>query len=210
MKSPSAKKEPIVKGATGYSEVVKRFVQVTEEIPFNTLHQDFLRFFPNEKSLILDAGAGTGRDAYTFSLEGHSVLAVEPLAEFRAAGKERYASDRITWMDDSLPELKKLGDYTGNIDFILCSGVWHHLNETEQKQGLTRISELLKTGGVFALSLRNGPAGAGTHVFPVRLRHILEWAHACAFEPLMILEHQPSLMEGKEEVTWARLVLKKT
>lgn len=198
-----------VKGTIGYSKVVQKYVQVTNEIPFEILHNEFLKFIPLEKSLILDLGAGTGRDAYELSLEGHAVLAIEPLTEFRMAGKDLYKSENLKWIDDSLPKLKKLTKYENQIDFALSSSVWHHLNEREQEEGIKRVAQLLKPNGIFALLLRNGPAGVGTHVFPTNLQKTINLAKESNLETLFEIDNQPSLMKNKEKVKWSRLVLKK-
>lgn len=200
-----------VKGTIGYQNVVEAYVKVTNVIPFVTLHKDFLKFLPTSKSLVLDIGAGTGRDAYELSLLGHTVFAIEPLKEFIQAGKANYNSNsnNLYWIDDSLPNLINLAEYDNKVDFILSSSVWHHLNESEQKAAMIRVSNLLKSGGIFALSLRNGPAGAGTHIFPVSVDRTISIAKECYLTPVLELRNQPSLLKNKENVTWARLMLKK-
>ena len=95
---------------------------------------------------------------------GYWVTAAEPFAPFLEYGKQHHAHEKITWYQDSLPDLKTVPEQA-SFDFILIDGVWHHLNEAEQNQALTRIAELLNSGGHCAISLRNGPAGAGAHVF---------------------------------------------
>lgn len=198
-----------VKGTIGYSNVVQKYVRATYEIPFEILHKEFLKFIPTEESLILDLGAGTGRDAFEFTLKGHSVLAIEPLDEFRIAGKDLHKSKNLKWIDDSLPTLKKLTEYENQVDFALSSGVWHHLDEIEQEQAIKRVAELLKQNGIFALSLRNGPAGVGTHIFPTNLQRTINQAEKYNLETLFEIDNQPSLMKNKEMVKWSRLVLKK-
>ncbi len=198
-----------IKGTIGYSKFVQKYIKSTNEIPFEIVHKDFLEFLPTAKSLILDIGAGIGRDAYEFSLKGHSVLAIEPLKEFRISGNSLYQSKNIKWIDDSLPELKKLIEYKNQVDFTLSSGVWHHLNEAEQEMAIRRVTQLLKPNGIFALSLRNGPAGVGIHVFPTNLQKIINYAKDHQLEVVFEIENQPSLMKNKEKVKWSRLVLKK-
>ncbi|MEM7101717.1 MAG: class I SAM-dependent methyltransferase [Bacteroidota bacterium] len=198
-----------VKGTIGYAEVVHRFIKAADGIPFEILHHDFLKLIPTTNSLVLDIGAGFGRDAHILSMKGHEVIAVEPLAEFRKAGKEIYAQSNIKWIDDAFPDLGKLEGYNNRIDFILSSGVWHHLNESEQEASLERMAQLLKPNGIFAVSLRHGPAGAGTHVFPINYHEIIEVAKSYHLQPLLTITNQPSLMKNKEHVTWSRLALKK-
>ncbi len=197
----------IVNGTEGYAEVIQQYVKITEEISFDILHKEFLKYIPSPKSLILDIGAGSGRDAYELSLRGHNVIAVEPLAEFRLAGNEIYQSENLKWIDDALPDLNHLSVYDNQVDFILSSSVWHHLNEKEQESGLKRIAQLLKPNGIFAISLRNGPAGAGTHVFPTNLQQTIKNAAKAQLEVLFKIDKQDSLLKNKEKVKWSRLVL---
>lgn len=197
------------KGTTGYEKVINQYIDSTHKIPFTVLHRDFLEFIPSTPGLILDIGAGFGRDAHELSLLGHNVIAAEPLDEFRALGAKLYSSSNIKWINDSLPHLKALTPFEGQIDFILSSGVWHHIDAKEQEIALKRIAELLKPNGILAFSLRNGPAGAGTHIFPTHLQNTIAQAKALHFEVLLELDNQSSLMNNKEQVKWSKLVLKK-
>jgi SAM-dependent methyltransferase len=195
-----------VKGIKGYSEVTEKFIESTKEIDFMELHQAFIEFIPNKPGRVLDVGAGIGRDASILAEMGHTVVAVEPTAEFRAAARRLYDAPNIQWIDDSLPMLSFLGNQTDQFDFVLASGVWHHLDVAEQQYTMLRISDLLRSDAIFALSLRHGPAGAGTHVFPTDGQQTVEYAEACGLTSLLHLPNQPSLMKGKEAVTWTRLV----
>ncbi|MGJ4787455.1 class I SAM-dependent methyltransferase [Leptospira koniambonensis] len=194
-----------IKGTQGYSNRIEEFIKATSDIDFFDLHKDFLAYIPKEKGTVLDLGAGIGRDASVFSKMGHSVVAVEPLQEFRQAGADLYPSDQIVWVDDSLPSLTKLLEYNNQFDFILSSGVWHHLDEEEQLYSIKRVSELLKLNAIFALSLRNGPAGKGTHVFPTDGKVTTDQGSKFGLKNLLIIENQPSLIKNKEDVTWTRL-----
>lgn len=198
-----------VKGTDGYQQVISAYVEATKKISFDILHMEFLNFLPDYRAQILDLGAGFGRDTYELSLRGHKVIAVEPLAEFREKGNEIYASQNLKWEDDHLPYLKRLTPCNNQCDFILCSGIWHHLNEDEQLFAMARISELLRVNGHLALSLRNGLAGAGTQVFPVNLQKTISNANIFGLEVVMKQDYLPSLMANKPLVKWSKLVLHK-
>jgi len=103
-----------------------------------------------------------------------------------------------------------LEDYENKIDFVLCSSVWHHLREDEQELAMLQISKLLKPNGILALSLRNGPAGVGTHVFPANHERTISIVLECGMDILLELANQPSLLKNKEQVKWSRLVIQKT
>ena len=100
-------------------------------------------------------------------------------------------------------------NYLGQFDFVLASGVWHHLSQEEQIYALFTISELLKPKGYFAITLRNGPAGAGTHVFPTHVERTIKTAELCNLTVQFRVENQPSLLPNKEAVTWGKLVFQK-
>lgn len=196
-------------GTKGYIQVKQQFIDATLAIDFKDLHRDFLAYLPKKAGRILDVGAGIGRDAFVFSQMGHSVTAIEPIQEFRETGQQLYDSPFIRWLDDALPQLDELDTSDTPFDFILASGVWHHLNPKEQHLALQRIAELLTPDGIFALTLRNGPAGAGTHVFPTDGKQIVKEAAHYGLATLLFLENQPSLMKNKEQVTWTKLVFQK-
>lgn len=198
-----------VPGTTGYAVATEQFIEATIAIDFKELYRSFLEYIPAAPGRVLDVGAGIGRDASVFAAMGHTVVAVEPTAEFRAAAKRLFSSPKITWVDDSLPLLSALGDQPAQFDFVLASGVWHHLNQLEQQSAIARIATLLRPQGVFALSLRHGPAGVGTHVFSTDGQQTIADAAACGLKVVLDLPNQPSLMQGKEAVTWTKLVFVK-
>ncbi|MEM8559261.1 MAG: class I SAM-dependent methyltransferase [Bacteroidota bacterium] len=198
-----------IPGTEGYATVLDRFIVATEAVPFDTLHRVFLGVLPPPSSRVLDVGAGIGRDAAVLAGRGYSVVAVEPLAALREAGQQRYAEPGVTWVDDALPHLDTLGQ-AASFDFVLGSGVWHHLGLAEQAAALRRLAKLLRPGGVVALSLRHGPAGSGLHVFPTSGAQLLDVARGCGLRPIVQEADQPSLLPGKTDVTWTRLAFRKS
>ncbi|MEM7715222.1 MAG: class I SAM-dependent methyltransferase [Cyanobacteria bacterium P01_A01_bin.68] len=198
-----------VPGTKGYEKVVKQFVEASQALDFDVVNKDFLNFIPQLASRILDAGSGSGQNAAALAQLGHSVIAVEPFTPFLDAARSTYRNLSITWIEDSLPLLKKLGNTPSQFDFILVDGVWHHLGEKERMQGMARFSSLLCEGGCCALSLRHGPAGAGKHVFPTNGKRTAALAYQYGLEVVLYLTNQPSLMKNKPGVTWTRMVLRK-
>ncbi|WP_192349552.1 bifunctional 2-polyprenyl-6-hydroxyphenol methylase/3-demethylubiquinol 3-O-methyltransferase UbiG [Algoriphagus sp. Y33] len=199
-----------VNGIRGYANATQKFIEATLSIDFWDLHRDFIEFIPKKKlSQLLDIGAGIGRDAWELSKMGHSVVAVEPTKEYLEEGKRLFDMPEIKWIDDSLPNLALL-TMCNHFDFILASGVFHHLDSSDQKTAIMRVSQLLKTKGVFALSLRNGPPGVGTWVFPTDSFSTIKNAKSCGLDLCLRMDNQPSLLRGKENVTWSKLVFQKT
>lgn len=190
-----------VKGIEGYADVTQKFIEATMAIDFYELQKEFIPFLPRQPSCILDIGAGIGRDAAAFSAMGHSVVAVEPTDAYRAAGQRLFDSKGINWIDDSWPQLERLGEDC-RFDFVLASGVMHHLDASQQHEAMVRISGLLNNHGILALSLRNGPAGVGTCVFPTNSATTMESAGSCGLKLLLRMDGLPSLMKNKQAVTW--------
>jgi hypothetical protein len=54
---------------------------------------------------VADIGAGPGRHAAWLASMGHIVLPIEPVKEFRDAGKAIHSLSKIEWTDDRLPDL---------------------------------------------------------------------------------------------------------
>ncbi|MEJ5103822.1 class I SAM-dependent methyltransferase [Chryseobacterium sp. MYb328] len=197
-----------VPGTEGYTAALDKFIEATVSIDFTELHHDFIPFIPKSPSRILDLGAGIGKDSSVLSAMGHSVTAVEPSEALFKAGKKLYPNFGINWIQDALPELKFLSPDV-KFDFILVSGVWHHLSPEEQHFSMIKVSQLLTKKGILALSLRNGPAGVGTHIFPTCTISTIQQAEQTGLKALLTLEKQPSLLPGKEPVIWSRLVFQK-
>ena len=198
-----------VPGTEGYERHVPEFIRLSQALSFETVCADFLGHLPEPPGRILDAGTGAGQNAAALALMGHSVVAVEPLSAFLEAARTTYAALDIRWIRDSLPLLERLPAQSGPFDFILVDGVWHHLTEEERSRTLARFSVLLREGGRCALSLRNGPPGMGTRVYPTRVRDTVQDAEQTGFVCTYVNENQPSLLPGKASVSWARLVLEK-
>ncbi|MCK8495829.1 hypothetical protein M0L20_28445 [Spirosoma sp. RP8] len=97
--------------------------------------------------------------------------------------------------------LSQLDHHANEFAFVLASGVWHHLDDKQQSMAMKRIAHLLELNGLFALSLRHGPPGAGSHIFPTSGKQTIQDAQACGLTTLLCLENQPSLMQNKENVS---------
>lgn len=197
-----------VKGTEGYAAASERFIAATHSITFHDLHQSILEYIPTFPAHILDIGSGIGRDAAVFAARGHTVVAVEPTRRFLSVAQTLYG-DGIEWINDSLPCLLSLEDRWESFDFVLVSAVWHHIDPNERRIALSRITNLLKSTGIVAFSLRHDPAGVGTHIFPTDGQETVRDAERVNLKPLLVLENQPSLIHGKENVTWTRVVLQR-
>ena len=198
-----------VPGTAGYDRSIQRFIASSQALDFAEVCQAFVDYLPPLPGHVLDAGAGAGQNAAAIAKMGHAVVAVEPMPDFLAAARTTYADLSITWLNDSLPRLEQLGPAPAQFDFILVDGVWHHLDEAARDIAMARFALLLKPGGRCALSLRNGPAGLGTCIYPTDASWTIQQAQVCGLACVFCLENQPSIFSHKQDVIWSRLVLLK-
>ncbi|MEM7001521.1 MAG: class I SAM-dependent methyltransferase [Pseudomonadota bacterium] len=198
-----------VPGTRGYAEKAATFRSATLALDFDVLHAAFLSYFPAPPARVLDVGAGIGRDAAELEQRGFTVDAVEPLPLFLHEARKLYPDRHINWHTDSLPELSSLAA-SATYAMILLSGVWHHVPPDRREPALARLGELLLPAGVICMTLRNGPAGAGTFCFPTHANETMTQAAQFGLQPSLHMADQPSLLPGKEHVRWEKLVLKKS
>lgn len=197
-------------GTQGYDRFISLFIESSREFDFHVVCADFLRFLPVVPARVLDIGSGAGQNAAELAKLGYRVVAVEPMPEFLNAAKNMYSDVPVKWSSGSLPELKCFDHEEEKFDFVLINGVWHHLDEIERFESIVRIEKITKSGSVCAISLRNGPAGMGTRVFPTDLdctiRNFQENGFSCVFA----VKSQPSVVQFKKDVEWSRVVFVKT
>ena len=87
------------------SDVSRRYESVAAE----TVHGWLVDLLPNAPALVLDVGAGTGRDADWLALRGLEVIAVEPSGAMRAEAQRCCVlCPRSDGLSDSLPSLDRI------------------------------------------------------------------------------------------------------
>ena len=196
-------------GSEGYENNLQLFIEACRSLDFKIVCKDFLNYLPPERSNVLDLGSGAGQNSVALYALGFSVTAVEPMQKMIDSAKSTYSSQSVKWLNGSLPHLSCLGSSNEYFDFVLIEAVWHHLNDMERESAAIRLSSIVKKHGNCAISLRNGPAGMGTRVFPIDVTETVELFRSNGFECVFRAEDQDSILAHKEEVKWSRLVLKK-
>ena len=101
-----------------------------------------------------DIGAGSGRDANWLAKQGWEVVAVEP-SKLIELGRETSHS-RVSWIDDSLPNLRQLRSLGLRFDLILLNAVWQHVRVSQRQRVFRILCELLNPAGLLTFSLRKG------------------------------------------------------
>lgn len=199
----------MTKGTEGYERFIRLFIESSQALSFFEACKDFIAFLPSAPANILDAGSGAGQNAAALAELGFTVTAVEPMPEFLNSAKNTYKNIPIKWLSGSLPHLACLGLVSESFDFVLINGVWHHLDEIEREKSVIYLTSIIKKGGKCAISLRNGPAGMGTQVYPTDVEITVEQFRRYGFKCILNLQNQPSILSYKEHVTWSRIILQK-
>ena len=198
----------MVVGTTGYEKAVERFASVSLGLSFEEVNSDFFKLLPPLPASVLDAGAGVGQNAAAFANLGYQAVAVEPLKEFVDIAKAHFHALDIEWINDALPNLPSLENPAYKFDFILVDGVWHHLCPKQRLAAINRFKALMNPGAICAISLRNGPAGLGSHVYPTCASTLCEEAQILGFEIALRIDNQDSILPNKEDVKWSRVALR--
>ncbi|WP_447726883.1 class I SAM-dependent methyltransferase [Sphingomonas koreensis] len=144
------------------------------------IYATVLDLLPDTPVRVADIAAGTGRDAAWFAQQGHRVLAVEPVREFREAGAALHG-DRIEWLDDRLPELAEVERH-GPFDLVVLCAVWHHLDSADRAQAVQSLARIAAPGGRLILSLRHEPGPLGPHSYPAPPDEAIDLIGAAGFD----------------------------
>jgi SAM-dependent methyltransferase len=195
-------------GTEGYAEEAAALENLYESIAFADLHRPVLHLMPLAPALVLDIGAGTGRDAAALAALGHRVTAVEPTAALRRGAIVRHPSPRIEWLDDSLPALARLAGRAGGFDLVMLTAVWMHLDEAQRRQAMPRVAGMVREGGVMIFSLRHGPVPPGRRMFEVSADETVALAAGEGMRPLLRLDRRDGLLR-RPGVSWTRLAFSK-
>lgn len=188
-----------------YEEHALRLVQQYESLPFQEVHAGLLDLLPPAGGAVLDVGAGSGRDAAWFTLNGYDVVAVEPTHEMLAEARKLHPSNRIHWVSDSLPDLPHVRRLGLTFDFILLSAVWTHIPPADRQRSLRKLATLLAPKGRIAISLRMGTPDAERPMYEVSLPELTSLAQQFGLRIVHTSESNDRL--GRREVSWRNVVL---
>ena len=184
----------------GYDAQAPELVARYESFSFEDAHAGILDLVPPAPCRVLDIGAGSGRDAAWFAARGDAVTAVEPTRGMRERGQALHASPRIEWIDDGLPELRRVRGRT--FDLVWISAVWFHLTDTERAEAMPVVAALLGDGGSLMISLRHAPAAPGRRMFEVDAEEPIAQAAAAGLTCVRNSRIESPLEPGKR---WDRL-----
>lgn len=189
-----------------YSDRAVELSNQYERVDFESVHKDWLQFIPSE-GMVLDVGAGSGRDARYLASKGLAVVAVEPADELLTLAKQKAAGLNIHWLSDSLPELREVFKLQTKFDLILLSAVWMHIPASERQRVFRKLSTLLKPNGKMVISLRHGLSPDERVMYPVSSSELAKFAsqYGLRFDPLSSEKRTDQL--GRHDVSWETILL---
>ena len=194
------------KAARWYDSNVDVMVKNYERFSFEEIHAELLKHLPNPESLVLDIGSGTGRDAAALAEMGFDVTAVEPSVPVRRKARELHGHSNITWIRDSMPEMKRILKGGLCYDVILLSAVWMHVAPSHRTRAFRRLVTLLNSGGLIYITLCHGPHEAESGFWEVSDNEIFQLAREHGLFEVERTTADDLL--GREGVTWTRFILR--
>ena len=194
---------PLTDPIVWYERHAKQVAGRYEALPPERLYDWLDGLLPAVPALVLDIGAGTGRDAAWFVGLGHDVVAVEPAAAMRAEATRLHPGPRIRWLDDRLPDLAATLRLGLAFDLVLLSAVWMHLAPADQPRALRKLVTLLKPGGLLVMTLRHGTAEPERGMHPVTLTELEHLARDHGL--VLIRTDETSDAQGRADITWTRV-----
>lgn len=176
-----------------------------DSLTFAQVHADWLSVLQQlpPGASIADIGAGSGRDALALHQLGFTVTAVEPADKLRKLGQQK--SPDIIWLDDALPELRRL-KLNQRYDLVLLSAVWMHLDRNEQKKALKSVKQLLKPNGFAVITLRYGSFDDGRTAYALDADWLIHKAEANDMH--LHLNSAASDKLARQDVSWQTLVFR--
>lgn len=177
-----------------------------EAVDPESLHRWLADLLPEPPAIVLDVGAGTGRDSAWLAGKGYDVFAVEPSKAMRRLAKALHPSSSVRWFHDSLPSLEATFRTGVSFDAILASGVWMHLPRGQRPRAFRKLVNLLKPGGVIAISLRIGPADPERGMHPVDGAEIVSLARNHG--TIVQREREGADQLGRDGIHWTNYALR--
>jgi SAM-dependent methyltransferase len=122
----------------------------TEEIAMSATPQALLNALEaGHCAHVCDVGAGRGRDTELLLAQGHRVTAIDLVASPEWKRLASIWGDRVRFLELGLLDVPGQAAF----DAVLDNGCLHHQHPTQYNRYLRRVNELLRTGGLFAVSV---------------------------------------------------------
>ena len=189
-----------------YSTNAKELAEQYNSISFESVHKDWLDEIPKE-GMVLDVGAGSGRDARYLAAKGLSVVAVEPALNIRELAQTYQVNTPIHWLSDTLPELSEVYKLQTKFDLILLSAVWMHIAPSLRERAFRKLSSLLKPNGKLVISLRHGQCQDERTMYAVSADELAQYASQFGLIYKLLTPDQAPDKLGRSDVSWQTVLL---
>ena len=196
----------MTKNITYYSANASELARQYNSLPFEAVHKDWLNEIPKD-GMVLDVGAGSGRDARYLAAKGLGVVAVEPSNGIRELAQQYTVSNPIHWIADSLPELTEVFRLQTKFDLILLSAVWMHIAPSSRERAFRKLSSLLKPNGKLIISLRHGICDDERTMYDVSADELAKFASQFGLTYRLLTSEQSADVLGRDGVTWQTVML---
>lgn len=191
---------------TYYSTNASALTKQYDSVPFESVHKDWLSEIPTE-GMVLDVGAGSGRDARYLAARGLGVVAVEPASGIRELAQKYTVSNPIHWISDSLPELTEIFRLQTKFDLILLSAVWMHIAPSSRERAFRKLSSLLKPNGKLIISLRHGSCQDERTMYSVSTGELAQLASQFGLTYRLLTPEKTNDELGRADVQWQTVLL---
>ena len=191
-----------------YNKEVDKFCKDYLATDTESVHKSWMQTYLPEPGVMLDVGAGCGRDALYFAQKGWQVVAMEPAEALRVRGRVLTQNNSVDWIDDLLPELKQTIALGLRYDCILLSAVWMHVPATQRERAFRKLANLLKPNGILVISLRHGPCHDERRMYDVSIDELQSLSKRFGLSMLMGANQKTQKDTlNRTEVTWETVVL---
>ena len=112
----------------------------------------------------------------------------------------------ICWMDDKLPELGRVSRSGLSFDLILLSAVWMHVKETNRPRAFRKLINLLKPGGLLAITLRCGPTDRDRGFHPVSVEEVETLARDHG--AFVARQTEAKDLQGRGDIRWIQIAIR--
>jgi SAM-dependent methyltransferase len=145
-----------------YSENAPALASQYDGLDREKVHHSILYLFESKTPLrILDVGCGSGADARWLATKyGHQVTAVEPSDLFNHAVTAN-AHPNVTYLRDSLPDLKAVRETGRQFDLVLGIAVLQELDAADRAASIKTLVGLTKPGGEIVFMYPSPPSREG-------------------------------------------------
>lgn len=194
----------------GYTDAAGDLVPRYDALTFAQVLAPVADLLPTSPGEVLDVGSGTGRCAAGFAERGHRVVAAEPVLPFLEAARLLHPSPRISWVEDRLPRLDRVGATQRRFDLVTLIAVWQHIAPEERAPALATLAALTAEEGRLILSLRHGPGAPQRPCFACDPDETIAGAGAVGLR-VSARRSAPSIQQQNRDagVTWTWLAFDK-